>query len=91
MPTLLTLSELPASIWLRYVCIATLAVIGVRQAQVWYRLRHIPGPRSAGWSLWWQLSRALSGKYHEHLKAATDEYGKCIHNLVATQKKSYMD
>ena len=87
MPIRLTLSELPTSTWLQYVCIASLAVIGVRQAQLWYRLRHIPGPRSAGWSLWWQLSGALSGKYHEHLKAATDEYGKCIHSLFASQKK----
>lgn len=41
----------------------------------WYRLRHIPGPTGAGWSSWWQLRGALSGRYHEHLKDAADQFG----------------
>lgn len=82
MPILADLSRLLTSTWLSYASIATFIVIGMRQVQLWYRLRHIPGPRSAGWSLWWQLGGALSGKYHEHLKAATDKYGNCINGLT---------
>jgi hypothetical protein len=41
----------------------------------WYRLRHIPGPTGAGWSSWWQLRGALSGRYHEHLKGAAEQFG----------------
>ena len=75
MPILAALSTLSTSGWLSCACIATLVVIGVRQVRLWYRLRHIPGPSSAGWSLWWQLHGALSGKYHEHLKAVIDVHG----------------
>ncbi|KAI6769571.1 hypothetical protein HG530_004200 [Fusarium avenaceum] len=44
----------------------------------WYRLRHIPGPTGAGWSSWWQLRGALSGRYHEHLKDAADKFGPLV-------------
>ncbi|KAM0292219.1 hypothetical protein ACHAO9_003192 [Fusarium lateritium] len=43
-----------------------------------YRLRHIPGPARAGWSSWWQLRGALSGRYHEHLKNAADQFGPLV-------------
>ncbi|SPJ72333.1 related to pisatin demethylase (cytochrome P450) [Fusarium torulosum] len=44
----------------------------------WNRLRHIPGPTGGGWSSWWQLRGALSGRYHEHLKNAADQFGPLI-------------
>jgi hypothetical protein len=47
----------------------------VQQIRQWYRLRHIPGPRLAGWSILWQLSGALSGRYHEILNEVAEEYG----------------
>ena len=57
--------------------IVTLVVVQViRLVQRWHRLRHIPGPKGTGWSSWWQLRGALSGRYHEHLKNASDQFGK---------------
>ncbi|KAI8688953.1 hypothetical protein NCS55_00150600 [Fusarium keratoplasticum] len=55
-----------------------IAGLGTRQFRRWHRLRHIPGPRGAGWSTWWQLSGALSGRYHEHLKQAADQFGPLV-------------
>lgn len=42
----------------------------------WRRLRHIPGPRSAGISKWWMLRNTLGGSMHLALKMACDTYGK---------------
>lgn len=42
----------------------------------WRRLRHIPGPRSAGFSKWWMLRNTLGGSMHLALKAACETYGK---------------
>ncbi|KAF4945581.1 hypothetical protein FGADI_11837 [Fusarium gaditjirri] len=44
----------------------------------WSRLRHVPGPASAGWTSWWQCRGALSGCYHEHLKNAADQFGPLV-------------
>lgn len=49
-----------------------------RLVRRWSRLRHIPGPASAGWTSWWQCRGALSGRYHEHLKNAADQFGPLI-------------
>jgi hypothetical protein len=52
------------------------AIHAIRLVQRWNRLRHIPGPDGVGWSSWWQLRGALSGRYHEHLKNASDQFGR---------------
>ena len=61
-------------------CLQAIVVLFVVQAirlvQRWHRLRHIPGPKGTGWTSWWQLRGALSGRYHEHLKNASDQFGK---------------
>ncbi|KAL7811228.1 cytochrome P450 [Trichoderma aethiopicum] len=49
-----------------------------RRIYLWQRLRHIPGPPGAGWTIWWQLSGAMSGRYHERLKEAADTYGPLV-------------
>ncbi|KAH7256395.1 cytochrome P450 [Fusarium tricinctum] len=49
-----------------------------RLIQRWYRLHHIPGPTGAGWSSWSQLRGALSGRYHEHLKGAAEQFGPLV-------------
>lgn len=51
-------------------------VVVLRQVRLWYRLRHIPGPRLARWSVVWQLAGALSGRYDLWLKEASDNYGR---------------
>ncbi|KAF4343210.1 pisatin demethylase (cytochrome P450) [Fusarium beomiforme] len=50
----------------------------IRLVRRWSRLRHIPGPTGAGWSSCWQCRGALSGRYHEHLKNAADQFGPLI-------------
>ncbi|KAH7196656.1 cytochrome P450 [Fusarium flagelliforme] len=54
------------------------AIHAIRLVQRWNRLRHIPGPNGVGWSSWWQLRGALSGRYHEHLKNASDQFGPLV-------------
>lgn len=40
------------------------------------RLRHIPGPRTAGISKWWMLRNTLGGNMHLALKEACETHGK---------------
>lgn len=58
-----------------YICVTALVFLAVRQFWQWHRLRHIPGPTSAGWTKWWQLRSAMGGAYHERLKEAAEKYG----------------
>ena len=64
---------------LTQVCLQVIAILLITQIvrliQRWYRLRHIPGPKGAAWSTWWQLRGALSGRYHERPKNAADQFG----------------
>lgn len=69
------LSGCSVVVLLSYALLVAVIVSSLRQARLWYRLRHIPGPRLASWSIWWQLRGALSGDLPQLLKAATDEYG----------------
>ncbi|UKZ75590.1 hypothetical protein TrVFT333_003278 [Trichoderma virens FT-333] len=59
-------------------CLIFLVAFVARRIYRWQRLRHIPGPTSAAWTIWWQLSSALSGRYHERLKEAADTYGPLV-------------
>ncbi|KAM3533367.1 hypothetical protein MY4038_003374, partial [Beauveria bassiana] len=61
-----------------YTLTATVAVLLFCQIRAWYRLRHIPGPWSAPWSVWWQLRGAMSGVFPQTLKEATDRYGPLV-------------
>ncbi|KAL7956776.1 cytochrome P450 [Trichoderma compactum] len=68
----------PLTIYLSNICLVFLVAILARRVYCWQRLRHIPGPTSAGWTIWWQLSSALSGRCHERLKRAADTYGPLV-------------
>ncbi|EHK25117.1 uncharacterized protein TRIVIDRAFT_32994 [Trichoderma virens Gv29-8] len=59
-------------------CLIFLVAFVAHRIYRWQRLRHIPGPTSAAWTIWWQLSSALSGRYHERLKEAADTYGPLV-------------
>jgi hypothetical protein len=65
----------PTALYLQGIFLLVFVQI-VRLIRRWYRLRHIPGPTGAGWSSWWQLRGALSGRYHEDLKNVADQFGK---------------
>ncbi|GAB1317193.1 hypothetical protein MFIFM68171_07403 [Madurella fahalii] len=41
----------------------------------WYALRHIPGPRAAGWSKLWLARRQFGGKLLQHLRDVSKKYG----------------
>lgn len=52
----------------------------------WRRLKHIPGPPSAGLSKWWMLRNTLGGSMHLALKAACDTYGKrCLATIQVSK------
>ncbi|KLU81408.1 hypothetical protein MAPG_00498 [Magnaporthiopsis poae ATCC 64411] len=57
---------------------ALLLVLGLWTYSSWSRLRHIPGPSSAGFSRWWMFRSSISGNMHLALKDAVDKYGKYI-------------
>lgn len=57
------------------VALGLLGYFSVSIYTTWRRLRHIPGPRSAGFSKWWMLRNTLGGSMHLALKAACDTYG----------------
>jgi hypothetical protein len=45
---------------------------------VWKRLRHIPGPRLAGWSKFWLVRHQVGGRLCLDLPAVCDKYGETI-------------
>lgn len=53
-----------------------LGYIFVYTYTTWRRLRHVPGPYSAGFSKWWMLRNTLGGSMHLALKATCETYGK---------------
>lgn len=41
----------------------------------YFRLRHIPGPPSAGFSKWWLIRRITSGRTHLDYYEVCEKYG----------------
>ncbi|KAK3690236.1 benzoate 4-monooxygenase cytochrome P450 [Podospora appendiculata] len=41
---------------------------------VWKRMRHIPGPPGAGWSMWWIARHQISGKMCKHTLTVGEKY-----------------
>lgn len=64
----------PRAILLPCVALALVA-LGIYEFRSWYRLRHIPGPFLASISGAWMVKKALSGRFHEHLKEVSEKYG----------------
>lgn len=57
-------------------CLAALLfALYVYAFRSWYRLRHVPGPFLASISGAWMVKKALSGRFHEHLKDVSEKYG----------------
>lgn len=59
-----------------FLILGLLGYYSVSLYTTWRRLRHIPGPRSAGLSKWWMLRNTLGGNMHLALKAACEAHGK---------------
>lgn len=55
-----------------------LGYVSVYTYTTWRRLRHVPGPRSAGLTKWWMLRNTLGGSMHLALKAACETHGKAL-------------
>ncbi|KPM37142.1 hypothetical protein AK830_g9413 [Neonectria ditissima] len=81
MGLMLGLSSASSSSFLLTVFLGFTAAAVIRRIRQWSRLRHIPGPKLAGWSTCWQLKEALSGRYHDSLKRASDAYGEASYRL----------
>lgn len=65
---------------------ATLGVVAieiVRTLRSWSRLRHIGGPRLAGFSNLWMVRAVTSGRSHWILKETTDKYGMSGQSIPA--------
>jgi hypothetical protein len=62
--TVLSVSILGLFAWLILSCITQ-----------YFRLRHIPGPRGAGFSKWWLIGRITSGRTHLDYYEACEKYG----------------
>jgi hypothetical protein len=71
-----------------------LLTLFVYEFRSWYRLRHVPGPFLASVSSAWMVKKALSGRFHEHLRDAAEQYGKdalSIAALVSPQRTLLID
>lgn len=61
-------------------CLAVaLIALYIYEFRSWYRLRHIPGPFLASVSGAWMVKKALSGRFHEHLKDVSEKHGMFPH------------
>ncbi|KAK9425291.1 putative Cytochrome P450 [Seiridium unicorne] len=58
--------------------VVALFALFVYEFRSWYRLRHIPGPFFASVSSAWMVKKALSGRFHEHLKSVSEQYGSLV-------------
>ena len=70
-------ASLLESLWF-VVPLFVVSALFVRSAKDWYRLSHVPGPRLAGFSKWWQLSTALEGISHQRIREACDKFGRAF-------------
>ncbi|KAK3986615.1 cytochrome P450 [Cladorrhinum sp. PSN332] len=50
----------------------------VYSVRSWYRLRHIPGPLLASVSPFWMIKRLSTGRFVEHLKETSYQYGPLV-------------
>lgn len=57
------------------VAVVRSALSALRQ---YWRLRHIPGPPSAGWSKWWLVRAVASGRVHLDVYEVCQKYSKPI-------------
>jgi len=55
-----------------------LAYLGITTLRQYFRLRHIPGPRIAGFSKFWLARSLLGGRMHLDLHEAIEKYGKDV-------------
>lgn len=53
--------------------------------RAFYRLRHIPGAASAGFSKWWFLKVTVEGRIHIRMHEASDRYGKQTHVVIVSR------
>lgn len=65
--------------WKSLACILIAALYLATKIYVWYRLRHIPGPLSAGFSKWWLIRSHASGRTHLDLAVVTEKFGTLTH------------
>lgn len=73
-----------------YGWLALPAILAWLAASTYYRycrLKHIPGPPSAGFSIWWLLRSTLGGRTHLDLYEVCQKYGTAA--LSRTTAKEY--
>jgi hypothetical protein len=59
-----------------YILGTAITVVVIQTTRTWLRLRHIPGPFSAGFFSWWELKHTLGGRMHLDTTEVCEKYGK---------------
>ena len=54
---------------------ALAALFLARTLRAWYRLSHVPGPLSGGFSKWWMVRESLKGRQPYAIRDVIEEYG----------------
>lgn len=52
------------------------ALFLARTLRAWYRLSHVPGPFSGGFSKWWMVRESLRGTQPYAIRDVIEEYGE---------------
>lgn len=52
------------------------ALFLARTLRAWYRLSHVPGPFSGGFSKWWMVRQSLKGRQPYAIRDVIEEYGE---------------
>ena len=79
LPTIKTMIILA---YLGSILLLGLAYIIFDTGRNWYRLRHIPGPFSAGFSKWWLFKHTWNGTLYLESAEQCFKYGMCNLNLT---------
>ncbi|KAM7216605.1 Cytochrome P450 [Rhypophila decipiens] len=72
---------MPLSNWqtiLPTIILLLLTAYLLRCLKSWHRLDHIPGPALASHSSLYLVRTLLSGKFHEHMRSLSEEYGPLV-------------
>ena len=63
--------------YLGFVLLLVLAYVFLDTFQTWHRLRHIPGPFSAGLSKWWLFKHTWNGTMYIESAEQCFKHGTC--------------
>ena len=57
-------------------CVTIVSALAVREFWSWYRLKHVPGPFWAGFSILYMNKQAMSGRMSSVFKELGEKFGE---------------